>query len=61
MRTAKRIAAGVQDQTDVATLVHVIAGKPNPYTFDPDFNQDGNADQDDIDALIRAIAGGECP
>lgn len=28
---------------------------------DPDFNQDGNTDQDDVVALINLIAGRECP
>ena len=28
---------------------------------DPDFNHDGNLDQDDVTALINTIAGGGCP
>jgi len=33
-----------------------------PYpTCNPDFNGDGNVDQDDVAALIDVIAGGECP
>jgi hypothetical protein len=28
---------------------------------DPDFNRDGNVDQDDVAALINVIAGGNCP
>lgn len=27
----------------------------------PDFNRDGNVDQDDVSALINAVAGGGCP
>jgi hypothetical protein len=30
-------------------------------TCDPDFNHDGNVDQDDVLALINTIAGGPCP
>lgn len=31
-----------------------------PTNIDPDFNHDGNADQDDIDAVLN-VAGGVCP
>jgi hypothetical protein len=27
----------------------------------PDFNRDGNIDQDDVASLIHAIGGGGCP
>ena len=37
------------------------SGGANPNNIDPDFNRDGNADQDDISALINVVAGGECP
>ncbi|MFA6046012.1 MAG: hypothetical protein WC718_13600 [Phycisphaerales bacterium] len=30
-------------------------------TCDPDFNQDGNADQGDVDYLLNVVAGGENP
>jgi hypothetical protein len=33
----------------------------NPSGIDPDFNQDGNVDQDDVAALIDVVAGGACP
>jgi len=52
---------GNADQDDIAYLVNVIAGGPNPTGIDPDFSLDGNADQDDIAALINVIAGGGCP
>jgi hypothetical protein len=32
-----------------------------PPPCDPDFNQDGNADQDDYASLVNVVAGGECP
>jgi len=52
---------GNADQDDVAYLVGVIAGGPNPVGRDPDFNGDGSADQGDLAALINTVAGGECP
>jgi len=52
---------GNSDQDDVAYLVNVIAGGPNPFEHDPDFTHDGNVDQDDIAALLNVIAGGNCP
>lgn len=52
---------GNADQSDVAYLVDVVAGGPNPTGLDPDFTRDGNVDQDDIAALINVIAGGPCP
>jgi hypothetical protein len=42
-------------------LSRLIGGGGNPTGRDPDFNQDGNADQDDLAALINVIAGGPCP
>jgi hypothetical protein len=39
----------------------VVGGGANPTGIDPDFNHDGNADQDDVIALINVIAGGGCP
>lgn len=38
-------------------LVRVLAGA----SCDPDMNQDGNADQGDIDYLVNVVAGGENP
>jgi hypothetical protein len=52
---------GNADQDDVAYLISVIAGGPNPTGRDPDFTLDGNADQDDVAALVNVIAGGACP
>jgi hypothetical protein len=31
------------------------------FPCDPDVNQDGNADQDDVAALTNVVAGGPCP
>ena len=39
-------------------LVHVLPGGP---ACDPDVNQDGNADQGDVDYLINVVAGGDNP
>ena len=39
-------------------MVTVLAGGP---TCDPDVNQDGNADQGDIDYLVNVVAGGDNP
>ncbi|MFA6046218.1 MAG: matrixin family metalloprotease, partial [Phycisphaerales bacterium] len=48
-----------QGATGVDTvLVSVVAGGPS---CDPDVNQDGNADQGDIDYLVNVVAGGENP
>jgi photosystem II stability/assembly factor-like uncharacterized protein len=52
---------GSVDQDDVAYLIAVLAGGPNPTGRDPDFGGDGNADQDDVTALVHVIAGGACP
>jgi len=54
-------ADGNLDQDDVAYLVAVVAGGPNPNQRDADFNRDGNADQADLWALVHVIAGGNCP
>jgi hypothetical protein len=54
-------ADGNIDQDDVAYLVNILAGGPNPQSRDPDFNLDGNADQGDYIALVNVIAGGPCP
>lgn len=37
-----------------------IAVIGTPRTCDADFNHDGNWDQQDVDALINVIAGGDC-
>ncbi|MCC6950708.1 MAG: hypothetical protein IT433_04595 [Phycisphaerales bacterium] len=37
------------------------AGGKNPSGIDPDLNHDGNADQDDVSALIGVVASGNCP
>ena len=52
---------GSPDQDDVAALVSILAGGPNPSGRDPDFNRDGNADQADAAALIGVLAGSTCP
>jgi hypothetical protein len=50
----------------VDCLTALIAGDPGdppcaPSNANPDFNHDGNVDQEDIDALVNALAGGGCP
>jgi len=52
---------GHNDAAEVALLINVIAGGPNPQGIDPDINNDGAADQLDIAALVNWIAGGGCP
>lgn len=52
---------GASDQDDVAMLINVIAGAPDPVGIDPDFDRDGNADQSDVASLINVVAGGSCP
>lgn len=52
---------GNADQSDVAYLVTVVSGGPNPTGINPDFNIDGNVDQADVDALLNVVAGGDCP
>lgn len=47
--------------TDAAQdLPFILLGLALPHC-DPDFNQDGNADQDDIGYLTNVVAGGENP
>lgn len=46
---------------DVAALGAIIAGAENPPGLDPDFNRDGNADQDDLRDLLNAVSGAGCP
>lgn len=41
-------------------IADVIGGADNPTGIDPDFNRDGNVDQDDVSAPINAVAGGGC-
>ncbi|MCE7973311.1 MAG: hypothetical protein DYG92_03150 [Leptolyngbya sp. PLA1] len=38
-----------------------ISGGGGPNPCDPDFNQDGNSDQDDVQYLTNVVAGGENP
>lgn len=52
---------GNVDQDDLAALVEVIAGGPNPWSLNADFNRDGVNDQADVQALVTTIAGGPCP
>ncbi|MFZ2874163.1 MAG: hypothetical protein WAZ94_06740 [Phycisphaerales bacterium] len=39
----------------------IIAGGSLPRCVDPDFNRDGNVDQDDVAALINYNARAGCP
>ncbi|MCC6950830.1 MAG: hypothetical protein IT433_05230 [Phycisphaerales bacterium] len=39
----------------------IVAGSSLPQCADPDFNRDGNVDQDDVAALINYNAGAGCP
>ena len=41
--------------------VHAILDAFGAPTCDPDLNQDGNADQGDVDYLINVVAGGDNP
>jgi hypothetical protein len=52
---------GSADQDDVAYLINVVAGGPNPSNRNPDFDRNGSVDQDDVTALIHVVAGGSCP
>lgn len=54
-------ADGTTDQDDVAALVSILAGGPNPTGRDPDFNRDGSPDQADAAALVGVLAGQTCP
>jgi hypothetical protein len=46
---------------DVAQdLPFLLSGVPTP-ACDPDYNQDGNADQDDVAYLLNVVAGGDNP
>ncbi|MCE7974706.1 MAG: hypothetical protein DYG92_10365 [Leptolyngbya sp. PLA1] len=38
-----------------------FGGPTQPPICDPDYNQDGNVDQDDVRYLVDVIAGGENP
>jgi hypothetical protein len=44
--------------TDMGFVLNGTAGGP---ACDPDYNQDGNADQDDVAYLVNVIAGGPNP
>lgn len=45
----------------VAGRVLVVVPGPTPPECDPDLNQDGNVDQDDVAYLIDVVGGGENP
>ena len=44
-----------------AVTVQMVTCTPPPPQCDPDLNQDGNADQGDIDYLVNVVAGGSNP
>lgn len=44
------------DQDDVACLINVISGNPGCTPEDPDINQDGSVDQDDLIWYINYIS-----
>jgi hypothetical protein len=52
-------AASVDEAYNVVLYVGNIT--PPPAGCDPDFNQDGNGDQDDVAYLVNAIGGGPNP
>jgi hypothetical protein len=52
---------GSIDQDDIAALVHLIAGGPNPFGLPLDFNHDGASDSSDVASLVHCVAGGHCP
>lgn len=39
----------------------IVAGGSLPRCVDPDFNRDGNVDQDDVVYLIQVVGGGSNP
>lgn len=56
VHTVQLLVTDNQGATGTDTLtVTVLAGEP---VCDPDMNQDGNADQGDIDYLVNVVAGG---
>jgi len=44
--------------SDVSFVLHAVTAPP---ACDPDYNQDGNVDQDDIRYLVNVIGGGDNP
>ncbi|MCC6950558.1 MAG: CotH kinase family protein [Phycisphaerales bacterium] len=46
---------------DLGTPGSYVSWLCNPVSCDPDLNQDGNVDQDDIAYLVNVIGGGENP
>jgi hypothetical protein len=41
--------------------IGLIAGDPVPCGVEPDFNHDGNVDQDDLADFIHFVGGSPCP
>lgn len=49
-------------ETDVGLFI--VSGSvwaPPEVACNPDFNNDGNVDQDDVQALLNVVSGGDCP
>jgi hypothetical protein len=53
-----RLLGTCLDRRLVPRRATVVAGGANPTGIDPDFNQDGSVDQDDVADFIRALSGG---
>jgi hypothetical protein len=58
LRLQASSTAGTTQANPTPSRFAVVAPVPG---CDPDFNRDGNVDQDDVTALINVIAGGDCP
>jgi hypothetical protein len=54
-------AGAVMAGVGFAVLGGFWADAVPPPTCDPDYNQDGNIDQDDVAYLVHVIAGGDNP
>ncbi len=59
--TAKRFDSRQNSLDSFRPALLITFTLPGGPTCDPDMNQDGNADQGDIDYLINVIAGGDNP
>ena len=55
-----KIRVGGYNGASGSGVIHVNV-VPTPPACDPDMNQDGNADQGDIDYLVNVVAGGANP
>ncbi|MFA6045305.1 MAG: hypothetical protein WC718_10005 [Phycisphaerales bacterium] len=61
LRSNDAANCGGQDTSVGEALVRIALNPVEVTPCDPDLNQDGNADQGDIDYLINVVAGGQNP